>query len=133
MSGRGWETEGWKTEADLAQISGEHWGMQRTSLLGSRRFDEHLPGNEGILWLKITHAAGRRYYLHRALRIYHTEGFDRVTVRARGTLRERAAVACAIGDDKEYLRILRDVNRDRHRRLTRRIWRARLASAFLRK
>jgi glycosyltransferase involved in cell wall biosynthesis len=130
MSGRGWEADGWKTEADLAQISGEHWGMQRTDLLGSRRFDERLPGMEGILWLKITHSAGRRYYLHQALRTYHTEGADRISYRRR-KMRERLAVNRAIGEDSEYLRILREMNPDKYRRVARRARRARILSAVM--
>ena len=132
MSGRGWEADGWKTETDLVQISGEHWGMQRTALLGSLRFDERLPGMEGILWLKITHAAGRRYYLHRALRIYHTEGSDRLSTRGRRTMRENLAIDRAIGDDTEYLRILCEVNRDKCRRVLRRVRRARALSTIVR-
>ena len=133
MSGRGWDADGWKEPADLAQISGEHWGMQKTALLGSSRFDERLPGMEGILWLKVTHRAGRRYYLHRALRIYHTEGSDRISSRGRRSIREQADIDCAIGDDEEYLRILSVANPQKCHRVVRRVWRARVVSLFLRR
>ena len=91
------------------------------------RFDERLPGYEGMLWTKVTHRAGRRYYLHRGLRIYHTEGDDRVTVRAgRMTLAEQVLVDLAVGEDSEYLGLLREINPGKRRRLQRRIIAARV-------
>ena len=130
LTGHGWDADGWKTQRDMAGLSGEHWGMQQTALLGAHRFDERLPGMEGILWTKITHAAGRRYYLHRGLRIYHTEGADRVSVTPR-TRREQLAIDRAIGEDAVYLDILRVTNPTKYRRMVQRARRARLLSAII--
>ena len=94
------------------------------------RFDERLPGYEGVLWTKVTHRAGRRYYLHRGLRIYHTEGDDRVTVRAgRMTLAEQVTVDLALGEDSEYLRLLGDINPEERRHL---LWRIAVARVLAR-
>jgi glycosyltransferase involved in cell wall biosynthesis len=131
LTGHGWDADGWKGEADMTRISGEHWGMQKAALLGTKRFDERLPGMEGILWIKITHAAGRRYYLHKGLRIYHPEGGDRVSAVVRSR-RERIAIDRAIGDDTAYLHILRATNPDKYRRVVRRAWRARVLSVIVR-
>ena len=56
---------------------GEFWGITKTSLLGNERFNEKIRGFENILWYKINDKA-RRYYIHAPLRIYHTEGTDRL-------------------------------------------------------
>jgi glycosyltransferase involved in cell wall biosynthesis len=56
---------------------GEFWGITKTSLLGNDRFSEKIRGFENILWYKINDKA-KRYYLHAPLRIYHTEGTDRL-------------------------------------------------------
>ena len=57
--------------------SGEHWGINKTSSLGKLRFNENINGFEGIVWQKISKNA-HCYYIHKALRIYHTEGEDRL-------------------------------------------------------
>lgn len=127
FTGHGWKTEGWKQAADLAQVSGEHWGLTKSSLLGDTRFDERLPGYEGVLWTKITHRAGRRYYLHRALRIYHTEGEDRVTVLAGGrSLAAQLGIDLALAEDSDYLRCVQALNPRKYARLRRHALRARL-------
>jgi glycosyltransferase involved in cell wall biosynthesis len=125
MTGHGWDADGWKAPADLTRIRGEHWGMTKTSLLGSQRFDERIPGFEGILWLKITYAAGRRYYTHKALRIYHKEGQDRVSTTSRSRLQE-LAIYRYIGEDEEYLRALHAINPERYKRVMRKVRQGRL-------
>ena len=86
---------------------GEHWGLTRTSLLGNLRFDERIPSHKDIVWLQINRKA-RRYYLHRALRMYHTEGEDRVTKSARASsLREKVGVYGVLSEKRVYLRELR--------------------------
>lgn len=121
MTGYGWEEDGWKRLDELKQTSGEHWGLTRTSLLGDLRFDERLPGHEGVLWCKITLRAGRRYYLHRALRIYHTEGDQRITQLARGrTLAEQCRIDLILAEDGAYLEALKVLNPEKRRRLLRR-------------
>lgn len=107
MTGVGPTTDGWLTAEDAATCRGEHWGLTRTELLGDDRFDERLPGFEDTLWLKID-ARAKRYYLHRALRVYHTEGSDRITVAApSGGIRRSVRIFLALGGDKEYLSALR--------------------------
>ena len=103
MTGHGWDEEGWK------------------------RLDERLPGLEGVLWSKITVRAGRRYYLHRALRIYHTEGEQRVTRQARGrSLAEQCRIDLILADDGAYVEALAVLNPEKRRRLLRRGRSARL-------
>jgi GalNAc5-diNAcBac-PP-undecaprenol beta-1,3-glucosyltransferase len=54
---------------------GEFWGITKTNLLNGNRFNEKTDSENG-LWHKINQIS-LRYYLHRGLRIYHTEGNDR--------------------------------------------------------
>jgi len=116
MTGLGWEEEGWKRLDELKQTSGEHWGLTKTSLLGDLRFDERLPGYEGVLWNKVTVRAGRRYYLHRALRIYHTEGDQRVTRQARNrTFAEQCRIDRLRAADAAYLEALEVLNPEKRR------------------
>ncbi len=57
---------------------GEFWGITKTSLLLNQAFNENLKGFENVLWYKINDLS-HRYYIHKALRIYHTEGADRIS------------------------------------------------------
>ena len=131
MTGGGWEDSGWKQPGDWASISGEHWGITKTSLLDGLRFDERLPGHESTLWVKVTMRAGRRYYLHRALRIYHTERrSDRVTIAARSmSLAKRTKVDLTLAEDREYLEAIKVVDPARHGELRRQIAIARTLEA----
>jgi glycosyltransferase involved in cell wall biosynthesis len=61
----------------MTVCKGEFWGLTKTSLLGDDRFNEKVEGLESILWYKINEKA-KRYYIHAPLRIYHTEGKDRI-------------------------------------------------------
>ena len=65
-------------ETLVSQSSGEHWGITKSSLLGDLRFNQALPWGEFVLWYRISRNACR-YYLHMGLRIYHTEGHDRIS------------------------------------------------------
>ncbi len=112
LCGSGLEHDGYVDLATLARLTGEHWGITRHSLLGSRRFDERIPGLEGVLWLKVSVKA-RRYYVHRALRIYHSEGQDRVSVRNEDRDR-RLAMYAALAEDDEYLTLLERLDRERY-------------------
>lgn len=108
-TGIGPTRDGWLTFEEGMNLRGEHWGMVTSSLLGDLRFDERLPGWEGVLWLKVNHLA-RRYFIHRALRVYHTEGADRVSVTAnRASIDEKVRVFCAVGEDSTYLELLKEV------------------------
>jgi len=62
----------------IRECGGDVWGMIKTSLLGNDRFNNNLPGLEDTLWYKIN-ARSKRYYIHKKLSIYHTEGVDRVS------------------------------------------------------
>jgi GalNAc5-diNAcBac-PP-undecaprenol beta-1,3-glucosyltransferase len=131
MSGFGPVADGWLSADDAAKISGEHWGLTRTELLGTDRFDERLPQIGDAVWLKID-ARARRYYLHRALRIYHTEGTDRVSVAGpRFSIRQKANALLAVGEDREYLVLLKAHDATRYRRTIRRIRAARMLRPFL--
>ncbi|KAF0207707.1 MAG: hypothetical protein FD171_1554 [Actinobacteria bacterium] len=132
MTGLGPSVDGWLTAEDAANCRGEHWGITSTQLLRDRRFDERLPGYEDTLWAKINVDA-RRYYLNRALRIYHTEGVNRVTesLGNRG-IKEKVRVFAALGEDREYLMLLKSGNPRVYRRLMNRIRAARLLRLFVR-
>ncbi len=114
-----------------ARLRGDHWGLTRTSLLGDLRFDERLPGYEAIVWLQINRKA-RRYYLHRALLVVHTEGEDRVTSSMRtSSLRDKADSYAMLAEHGSYLRELRRVNPGQYARLLCRIWAARFLRPVL--
>jgi glycosyltransferase involved in cell wall biosynthesis len=132
MSGTGPVVDGWLTDEDAAQCRGDHWGLTRTDLLGDKRFDERLPGSfENTLWLKIN-ARARRYYLHRVLAVWHTEGSDRITATQRRTgIRRRVQIFSALGDDMEYLGELRAHDAARYRHTIVRIWAARVLHPIL--
>ena len=122
MTGSGPTCDGWLSAEDADRCRGEHWGITRTDLLGDERLDPRLPGFEHSLWLRIN-ARARRYYLHRALRVYHTEGADRVTqAQHTSTLAEKAATYATLGEDRAYLRLLRKSDPAGYRRL---MWRIR--------
>lgn len=122
MTGLGPTPEGWLSASDASKLKGEHWGITRTALLGDKRLDPDLPGFEANLWLRVNVLA-RRYYLHRALRVYHAEGTDRVThAQHSAGLAEKAALFEAIGRDSVYLDLLRELDSGEYRRL---IWRIR--------
>lgn len=57
---------------------GEFWGITKTELLQGKRLNEKVVSWESILWFAIEKNA-RRYYTHKALRVYHTEGGDRIS------------------------------------------------------
>jgi hypothetical protein len=125
MTGIGPTQDGRLSADEAARCRGEHWGLTKTSLLDDLRFDERLPGFESTLWLKINRVA-RRYYLHRALRVYHTEGEDRVTVADRqASITDKVRVFCALGDDRAHLEALRAAYPRDYRRTMLRVWLAR--------
>jgi glycosyltransferase involved in cell wall biosynthesis len=131
MSGKGLTHDGWLPARAAAEGSGEFWGLTQTSLLGDLRFDERLPGIRA-LWLKIDRKA-KRYYLHRALRIYHTEGAQRVSVGLRAAgVKENARVYRLLGEDAEYLAALKEANPRGYRRTIHRVWVARCLRPLLR-
>jgi len=93
-------------ETMLEKCRGEHWGLTRTSLLAGDRLDERLRGFEIILWMKINRRA-RRYYTHKALRIYHSDGNDRITDERIDESGKKKAIYesyCALMEETELLR-----------------------------
>lgn len=130
-TGYGPTTDCWLPVTGGVRRSGQFCGIVKTELLGDLRFDERLPGYEGTVWLKISLRA-RRYYLHRALCVYHTEGADRVTKRlTSGDLREKVRIFSALGEDGAYLRAVRLTDPATYRRSMLRIRLARLLHPFV--
>lgn len=88
----------------LDRQRGEHWGMFHRRILGAHRFNEHVRGYEDVLWTKI-HEHAKWYYLHRALRIYHTEGSDRLTSKETPEQRRRLyeIYRVIVDEEPEYL------------------------------
>ena len=129
--GVGPTADGRLTPEQTGRLTGEHWGLTKTSLLGDLRFDERLPGVEDVVWLKVNRKA-RRYYLHGALLIVHTEGVDRVTrANSAAGIGRKVEVFSALGEDAVYLRELRRVNRSAYRHTIARVWAARILRPLL--
>jgi len=79
FSGKGVDKDQYLDESIIIRkFSGEHWGLTKTSLLRGDRFNERRPDIGATLWYKLNERSNR-YYIHKGLRIYHTEGNDRVT------------------------------------------------------
>jgi hypothetical protein len=94
----------------LRQGQGEHWGMFHRRILGHHRLNPRTFGFEGVLWTKI-HEHARWFYLHRALRVYHTEGNDRIT-HSKGSFRRKRermyqSYAAIVDEERDYLDRLR--------------------------
>ena len=132
MSGIGPTEDGWLSATEAAQLRGEHWGITRTELLGDKRFDERVPGGfMTTVWFRIN-AEANRYYLNRALRIYHTAGTDRVTkVQSKNSLARKVSTFSAIGEDAVFLGELRKHDPEQYRHTILRVWAARLLRPFV--
>jgi glycosyltransferase involved in cell wall biosynthesis len=116
IAGEGLYAEGYVGLSATARSTGEHWGITKTALLGDLRLDERIPGRESALWLKVG-ARATRYYLPRALRLYHTEGADRLS-REGMDLSQMIRIFLPLSEDGEYLRLLAAADADRfHREL----------------
>jgi GalNAc5-diNAcBac-PP-undecaprenol beta-1,3-glucosyltransferase len=99
----------------IQKCRGEHWGLTKTFLLQGDRLNEDLTGMEGFLWYKINKRA-KRYYLHRGLRLYHTEGEDRITnIEYQNKRAYNRSIA--ILNEKEYLEDYRIYGRDSYKDL----------------
>lgn len=86
----------------LQKCRGEFWGLTKTELLPIRNSELYLAS----VWNKINKVA-TRYYIHKGLRIYHTESNDRYSVHDtkpsdQSTLR-RYQTYLSILSDKELL------------------------------
>ncbi len=89
----------------IRNCSGEFWGLTKTELLLNDRFNERLAGFEDLLWFKINERA-KRYYIHKALRLYHTEGNDRVT-HIPPSINKRSNDYEALSKETQYLESLK--------------------------
>ena len=78
FGGSGMDTDQYVDFKTMMNVKGEFWGVIKTTLLLNDRFNPLLAGFEATLWYKIDEKA-KRYYIHKALRIFHTEGDDRVS------------------------------------------------------
>ncbi len=79
FTGRGFSHDQYLEPGQIfRQGRGEFWGMTKTELLQERRLNESVVSWESILWFTIEKNA-RRYYTHKALRVYHTENDDRIS------------------------------------------------------
>lgn len=71
LSGLGlYEDQYLPLEVIITKVSGEFFGIAKTSLLGENRLNEATPGNANYLWHKID-AKANRYYIHQPLMIYN--------------------------------------------------------------
>jgi GalNAc5-diNAcBac-PP-undecaprenol beta-1,3-glucosyltransferase len=123
LSGKGLSRDQYLTvPLSLDRASGEHWGIFRRSILGSRRFDERVRGYEGVVWHRI-HDGVRWYYIHKALRVFHTEGQDRTSLSVLGDYERYKAI---IDHDFEYVTLLERWSTKAYRRF---LWNA--AGQFL--
>ena len=108
FSGEGLDRDGWLDfETLVTKCSGEHWGITKRSLLGDLRFNEKLRGAESVIWYKISPHA-KRYYINKALRIYHTEGEDRLCAKTEKVdLDAKSLFYLELAKEKDYREILR--------------------------
>jgi hypothetical protein len=85
--------------------TGEHWGLIKTELLLNDRFNEQLGGYESTLWMKLNERA-KRYYIHKGLRIYHTEGNDRI-LKIAPSIKKISKHYQVLSGEKQYLEIIK--------------------------
>ena len=76
FSGKGlYEDQYLDAKTILQKCSGEFWGLTKTSLLPERANEQYL----AAVWNKINKKA-TRYYIHKGLRKYYTDGNDRYSL-----------------------------------------------------
>lgn len=93
----------------VTRCQGEFWGITKTSLLRNDRFNEKLGGFESILWYKI-YERSKRYYIHQALRIYHTTGTDRISLNV--SPKKKSNDYQALSEETNYLKLLEEYKPD---------------------
>lgn len=105
FSGKGlFENEYLDFKKWINATSGEFWGLNKTALLQNDRLNEQLRGFESVLWFKLNERSNI-YYIHKALRIYHTEGVDRI-LKQTLSIKQRAADCAALVNEVHYLKSL---------------------------
>lgn len=93
----------------VTNCHGEFWGITKTELLQNDRFNERLSGFESVLWYKI-YERSKRYYVHQALRIYHTTGTDRISVNV--SPKKKSNDYQALSEETQYLKLLKEYKPD---------------------
>lgn len=90
----------------IVDCQGEFWGITKTELLFNDRFNEALCGFESTLWYKIDQRA-KRYYLHKGLRLYHTEGNDRISNVKQKSVKTASIHYQALSQERNYLEVIK--------------------------
>lgn len=82
LSGKGLMQSGEVSKKDflLGKFYGEFLSIFKRSLLGDKRFNDELWGNEAVLWVHLYE--GKSFYINKALRIYRILGSNSVTLNA---------------------------------------------------
>ena len=79
LTGKGLTKDGYINGNEvMSYVSGDFWGLIKSSLLQDDLLNENIRGLETTLWCKINSRANK-YYTHKVLDIIHTEGADRVS------------------------------------------------------
>lgn len=107
MTGKGPQCDQYLDMKSFLRCSGEHAGITRTELIKDLRFDERLRGGEGLVWAKINANVRRRYYVNRALRVYHTELTDRICAKQKFNLERKIYSLLVSSLDGTYLDIVK--------------------------
>jgi glycosyltransferase involved in cell wall biosynthesis len=101
-TGHGLDHDQYLNEATaFTRMREDFWGITRTDLLGSDRFNEHLRGYENLLWSRIRDRA-KEYYLHKPLLINHREGVDRLSQPKQLSDQEMAALYRQLLDERHW-------------------------------
>ncbi len=100
-------------EKIVHQTSGEFFALNKLSLLGDLRFNEKLLGEENALWYQLD-AKAKRYYIHKALKVWYTDSEDSETARYRAfDLQARATLFTELLKEKAYWDILKKYDPNR--------------------
>lgn len=115
FSGKGLDSDQYLSAEDIIRkCSGEHWGLTKTSLLQGDRLNEKLHGAEAVLWYRISKRA-KRFYIHKAFRIYHTEGDDRICAKTPIDLISMAIHHNELSVEEDYIEGLKNFNPEIYR------------------
>ena len=105
--GYGWTKEGKVDSIEvLKNFHGEHWGVIKTTMIGENKLNEKLGAFEGVFWTKITWGRNR-YFISDALRIYHTDGTDRISGNNYYSIEKNYLQYLNLLDEKEFLYLLK--------------------------
>ena len=94
----------------LGKMSGNWWGITKTSLIDGHRFNEKLRWNVDVFWLKI-HATANHYYIHQPLLEWNTGNPHTETAMMRhATIEENIEKFRELIKEEEYWDILSQYN-----------------------